>query len=582
MPPKAATSWAISGLVIAAIFLVGGCGGIQLYNKGKDELATKARDDFTNIKLATVVGVERKHNASIRKLEVGLAKRSVRTRGQMRIYRLVLGDEEGEPVARTLWTSRDMRDRLATLGIPDNRALFAAGLLKKDFEKWVARLNETRLEVYGVAGNMPEPCLPDFKLGQTVAHAPGMSAENQSIAQRQFNKYRTQCETAKKAIEGRLKKFQFDDIGAFMTSGGGIATALRDWVNTLAEVRARKAAAGKAEAAFNQAYAAHAAATQAAENPDIGGKIEAAAKIMKDALAVLEAAGDAASIEFVAEERRKAVDRLIEAVAAGEAPAAAADPSLDRAVAVAASVKPLAESVAAFVKAGTAPAISSLAIERQHQKLRRDYARQRIKRQEELARIKQRQWGALLDEAAYYRETRLQLCRIIKLAAETPPGREIVCDSLEVKVAPLSCSYTQRIKQDDGSWDEDKDNRFALQGDACPLSATLTDALAGNVGVANDKKIWAKKAVNLAVAAYINANDLAGAKQVEYTYDEFALHAEAALDADEFAVNAWNTLIAEPLNGLARYHAGGLHADAVAAALANLIGLGAIAVGVNR
>lgn len=197
--------------------------------------------------------------------------------------------------------------------------------------------------------------------------------------------------------------------------------------------------------------------------------------------------------------------------------------------------------------------------------------------------MKRLQLTALLREAGYYRRVRDELCKIVRLAREIPTKVEMACETLKVTSDPVSCRFKYRDRGSDLIWKVRTNEEPPLDGAACPLSTPLQKAIVGEFsGVPSDRAVEAKIAFNFTLASYVNADSVARAAYDQAVYDELFINEEIALDADEFAANSWNALIAEPLNALAAYHASGIKAENVAAALSNLVGLGAIAVGVSQ
>jgi hypothetical protein len=122
-----------------------------------------------------------------------------------------------------------------------------------------------------------------------------------------------------------------------------------------------------------------------------------------------------------------------------------------------------------------------------------------------------------------------------------------------------------------------KDPAETLVGDQCPVSASWAKAFWEGSGDGE-----ARRYLYRALIALVQRFTVARAQQDEADYGLInLLHLEVSA-ADEYAIRAWNSLIATPVNQLAAYHQSGIKPVELADLIVKAVGLGAIGIGVNR
>jgi hypothetical protein len=92
----------------------------------------------------------------------------------------------------------------------------------------------------------------------------------------------------------------------------------------------------------------------------------------------------------------------------------------------------------------------------------------------------------------------------------------------------------------------------------------------------------AKRHLYEAISTLARRRAIAEVQQDEVDMMLVNLAHQEVLTADEYAVRAWNSLIATPVNQLAAYHQTGIKPAELADLIVKAVGLGAIGIGVNR
>ncbi len=361
---------------------------------------------------------------------------------------------------------------------------------------------------------------------------------------------------------------------------GEIARAARAAEAARAVVKARKAESEQISTRLSQATVAYDAAVKAVKAADTSQTRER----LRDAATGLKGALDGAAkglaaqdIEILPEMQVQAIDRILSAVAGGQVNAAKlTEPDLARAAAVAGNVPSLAGTIETMVRRARAPGVSDLLIEKEHQLLLRDHALRRTAFAEQRAELHEARYRALILEANVIVEEHDALCTFMEKQAGT--DKRVDCDSLRVDVkqppdAPVATLHECTFGIGRTSAATQSDQRLA--GAACPLATTWSKAL-------DEATPEAKRQLYRAVSALVRRRAIAEVLLDEVDIRLIDLAHQEVLTADEYAVRAWNSLIATPINQLAAYYGTGIKPAELADLIVKAVGLAAIGIGVNR
>jgi hypothetical protein len=546
---------ALATTVTAGMVGLAGC-GVHLHDPGKEKAAADIRARYAEVKLLDLIEIERKNLDALLAEELAAARETDRVVLELELVRIAEGRE---PIGLTLASA----DRGGTLKPYGRSALRLQELgwasiadlrqAQRDAVTPPEAESRSRL-IYSATGRRPPPCdAADLDEGLAALSRgitdPGVRAAVESDA----GKYKTAC--------GEFKPVK----GSGAEGSGDVGLAYRAWQAAKAEQaeqRARVNARQEALRIANEQHDAALKAVQAADTPETRKRLQEAAAGVRRAIAALAGPSDGGGAAMAAE-RARAIDVILGAVAGGDVDAKKLqdDPDLARAAAVASALPSIAEGIEGMVRRAKAPLLGGLVLEKEHQLLQRDHAQRLERLAAKRVELREARYRALVLESRFLMERHDALCRFTGVR-QTPAVADPECDAFTVTVEDgvVSC----RLVAD-----------RELRGDQCPVAAPWS-ALWG------DGSGEAKRHLYRAIIALVQRFAVARAQQDEADYGLVHLLHQEVTAADEYAIRAWNALIATPINQLAAYHQSGVKPAELADLIVKAIGLGAIGIGVNR
>jgi prefoldin subunit 5 len=412
-------------------------------------------------------------------------------------------------------------------------------------------------------GTKPPPCdAAEFETALDTFVNAVKDPKAQALVRIDAGSYRKACNDAHRVVVG--------DIGraAFAADAGGAVT------------KARAEEAAKLNERLKQAADEYAAAVKVVKAADTN----QTRKHLQDATAKLKGALNSAAkglstldLEVLPEARVQAIDYILSAVASGQVNAEkVTDPDFARAAAVAGDVPSLAGTIAIMVRKASSPSVSDLLIEKEHQLLLREYALRRTAFAEHRAALHEARYRALVLEGDLVVANHDALCNFMEKQAGI--GKRVDCDTLRVTLEqPVDAPVAQLVACEFALGRTASGNRTdqTLAGADCPLAMSWRVAL-------DRAKPEAKRHLYEAISTLARRRAIAEVQQDEVDMMLVNLAHQEVLTADEYAVRAWNSLIATPVNQLAAYHQTGIKPAELADLIVKAVGLGAIGIGVNR
>lgn len=573
--------WNVAALGLG-LLAVSGCAGLRLYDQSKDTAAKGIKTEYGQVALVGVVDVERKNLDALLQEELTVLREARRANLDHDLLGLIDSDYPiGYAIAETIethvlrmkdkkptWEKTTVRGALVTratdlAGPPGGMAnLRRADLDAERLKSFAGRVRDRADSIAELSGGQrPPPChtknfdtaLDDF-----------FKAIAKPIAEVNKDPYQKACQ-----------ELMTRQVGA-----GAIERAAAAAHAARIEVDKRSQAAQAIGQQLRKATEQHdraAEAVKAADTSQTRQQLEEAAKTLKDALDGAAKAADAAGVEALTKTRLEAIDRILAAVAAGQVNAEALkDPGLAQATRVAAAVPSLVGTIETMRQKAKVPSVSDLLIEKEHQLLLRDHALRRVAFAEERVVLLDARYRALALQGDLVREEHDAVCQFLERQAKL--DKRVDCDSLTVAVKQPpeallptldKCSY--KIGRTAAGTGDPQ----ALTGAACPLAMTWRDAL-------DKAEPEARRHLYGAVSAMVRRRGIAEVLLDEADIKLVDLAHREVLTHDEFAIHAWNSLIATPINQLAAYYETGIKPAELADIIVKAVGLGAIAIGVNR
>jgi hypothetical protein len=551
-------------LAVSALALTG-C-GIHLYDPAKEKVAADIKTRYAEVKLLDLIETEKKNLDALLVEELAAAREADRVILDLELLRIAEGREPiglalAWTVEKDLVTNQDTRVprgraalRLRDLGwasVSDVRRALQDAVVPPEAE------SRSRL-IYSATGRRPPPCdATDFD--------EALAALSRGIADKQV---KTDVESDARRYAEACKDFKpAMPVGA----AGEVGLAYQAWQaakTRQAQQRARVAQLQQKVQEASQAHDAALKAVSAADTSETREQLKAAADALRKAVAAL-AGSDIVGGAGLPAERARALDVILGAIAGGEVDSKTLkdNPELARAAAVAGDLPSIAESIDGLVRRAKAPALGALVLEKEHQILLRDHAARLEQLESQRVQAQEARYRALVLESRFLLEQHDAVCRFSG-ARQTPAVNVGNCDGFAVTVTQdaakrdvLSCRLVA------GQQD--------LVGDQCPASAPWGTLWADGIPEA-------RRHLYRAVIALVQRFTVARAQQDEAEYGLVNLLHQEVTATDEYAIRAWNSLIATPVNQLAAYHQSGIKPAELADLIVKAVGLGAIGVGVNR
>lgn len=556
---------------VSASLVLFGCSAIHLYDAGKESTAKDVKAKYTALNLPSLLGVETQNLDALLAEELAIVREAYSLRLDLALLRLA-DDEEPIGAAIAQQITRDGRThvssvsrRLKGLGfanVAELRGLMNATDLVESRAEAVRGRDDL---IYAVAGRRAPACDdPDSArkielLEKSVTDA----AETEKLAVH-LEAYKRAC-----TEHGTAQ----DNLAKSKTLGNGeVREGYGEWLAAERALAKRRQNAHDLELALKEASAKYEEAIKAqsgGESEARNKKVEETAAALRKALKDAAKASDAAGIPALSESRVQAIDTFLTALSGGTIYGkTVADPGVQRAALVARELSSLAEEIDIFVKRSRAPAASPLVIEKQHQLLLRDDALRRVSLAVQRVALLEARYSALVAETRFLLAQYDGVCNVLQPAK--PEAGRVACDRLNVTLTDgkLTCVYHVEVTKGGQTTSERKEACAALEmtwskglrDGTTPVKRALWEAVAGLGG-------------RLAIAQPL---------QDEAAYRLAHLsHLEVAA-SDEFAIRAWDGLIVTPVTQLAAYHQTGIRPAELADLIVKAIGLGGIAIGVNR
>jgi hypothetical protein len=574
----------VTGMLVLAALAVSGCAMVRLYDQGKDTAAKDIKTQYGQVQLLTIVDTERKNLDALLQEELTVLREARRAGLDLDLLALIDSARPiGFAIATTLethilsvengqakWTPTTAvgpvikRANELAGGADGIAALRKVTLTAAKHESYAGRVRD-RAEFIAelVGGRTPPTCDTDAldkALAAFVTSIPDDTTREM---------VKTNAEVYQKAC-GELR------VGV---GTGKIARAFGAAEEARGSVKVRRAETEKIGKALSEAMAAYDAAVEAVKAADTSAtreNLKMAADTLKGALDGAAKGLTVLDIPIFSEAQIQAIDRILSAVASGQVNAdQVAEPGLSRAAAVAAVV-PSLQAAAETVRKARVPGVSDLLIEKEHQLLLRDYALRRTAFAEQRADLHEARYRALLLEADALVEEHDALCTFME--KQTERDTRLDCDTLriDVKQPPDATVATlQECLFGIGRTAAASVVDQRLTGPACPLAITWSAGL-------ESAKPEAKRQLYRAVSALVRRRAIAEVLRDEADIRLVDLAHQEAVTADEYAVRAWNSLIATPINQLAAFYGTGIKPAELADLIVKAVGLAAIGVGVNR
>jgi hypothetical protein len=564
----------------AVALLLSGCGGIHLYDAGKESAAKDVKEKYTKLDLPAVMSTETQNLDALLEEELAIVREARNLQLELALLRLVDDDDPiGATIAATVSRGGSSRApsfsrRVTELGFvqPPPQPRFAAiPRLRAFLNSFDAQSNANEAVtlrddlIYALVGRRAPPCgAPDFD-GRISDLAQGIAAQKAEMLKVHVQSYKDACTKYRNALTA---------FGKALPTGE-IRQTYEDWQAADKVLTSRRGTAERLEQELKTAiadYDAALAAQQAAASSERPTQVETAAARLREVLRAAGSASDGAGVPVLSESRVRAIDTVLIALSGGTVDEkTVADPAVQQAAIVAGQVPSLVGEIDTLVNSARAPAVSALVIEKQHQLLLRDDALRRVTLAAQRVALLETRFLALVAEARFLLAQHDGVCNVLQPADSLS---RVNCDTLQITVVErkeiavvewkVTCSY-----------EVGEGNSPSSSTNCAGLEITWGKGL-------RDGSPATKRALWESVAGLGGRLAIARPQQDDADYRLAHLtHLEVAA-SDEFAIRAWNELIRTPVNQLAAYHQTGIKPAELADLIIKAAGLGAIGIGVNR
>ncbi len=548
------------------VILLPACEHLPLYNKEKDSLAKSAQETYLKAEVTKTYAVQEENLKKLLQAEVDALNESAALRLDIALLRMA--DDRAVPDGSTSlagWYA-DARMREVALGYPDSRAVLAM----LDFLVEVANAEadilqqKNRINVVDGEALRTLPSCEAVKGKEANAQTWPYLADNQNaFLPRLFANYVEQCEIAvrKPPVDGGRVAAAFDEL---VQAESELAKRRIDAEKLAGGMRAAADALKAARAKAEENRTAVTSATEAVEkNLDEARK---ATDGLLEAIQVLHGEAGAEGEALIAEKNIENINTLLAALGSGRLDAdGLKDNHLAKAVdQLREDIPSLAADMAALRDHAQAPPVSNLLLELQHQTIELNYAKALIRLSGLRVELLRGRLTRMMDQAGAWRSFRLSLCSYAVLSADDDhPGAD--CDDFEVTLEGQSDATPENPARATCKLKEE-----ALTN--CALQQTWREALNANQDNRVERELWKT------IYYYAEAVEAErAAREAEFRLVDIE-HREV-LAAQRSAIEAWSNLVEVPIGQLAAYHASGIQPEALAEAIATVLGFAAIGAG---
>jgi hypothetical protein len=558
-------------LAVCVLIALSACEHLPLYNKEKDSLAKSAQETYLGAKVTEAYAVQEDNLKKLLQAEVDALNESAALRLDIALLRM--SDDRPQRDGSTslaAWYKRAVANE-ESLGFPDSAAVLA--MLDHQVEVADAQTVILRLRKrIGSGGDLQAhrtlPACEDVKgKPPTVETWPYLAKSADDFLADDFVEYVKRCQTVVQPPRGAGGSVA-EAFNALMRAETELATRRGEAAALVEQVREAAAEVKAAKAEGEAARTAVADATKAVE-----ADIAAAKKAADDLLGAVKdlrelAGGEGAAL--AAEENIRNISVVLGALGSGqvEAEDVAEDPRLvTAATALKNNVPALAADMAALIDYARAPPVSNLILELQHQTIEHSYATALIRLSELRIELLRARYHRLVNQAGAWRSFRHSLCNYAVLAAGGDhPG--IKCDRFAAEPVPLAddVSLTQMVA-------------VCTLEDApisdCALRQTWRQAHDALRDSRVKREFWSALYYYADVVEAERAAREAELRLVDIEHRE-------VLAAQRSGIEAWSNLVEVPIGQLSAYHASGIQPEALAEAIATILGLTAVGAGVAQ
>lgn len=540
-PTRATIAAVTLGTVILGLT---GCGtGFRLHDASRAKLTAGVKDTYATANVVAAIEVEKKNLDSLLAEELKVVRDNQRLRVDFALLRIA---DDGTPMADT-YTKR-ARQRLTELGYPDGFAQARAGAISAvGASGAVAEMQQHGELLKQITGASPPPCSVETPPPPAITLPDTLGAQLREGAENFYRLYREACT---RLLENP------DNV----TPGSQLGQARADWQAASADAVRLDQSIAEVQAYVKEKTAAYQEAD--AKVKQAAGEAEATKKdLQAKAATALKALEGATDVARRVEGRDAAVKRvealvvLLSAAAGGTADTS--DPNLAKAAAVARELPSLAGDMKALVERKQAPSVNNLLIEMRHQVLLLEREKQLRTLALQRADILKARYEALRQETELWVRFGDAMCSYAVLGAKRAfPGA--ACDGFAVESDGATCKLAGAADIPD-----------------CLLGKPWRDAIRNAADDAPTRELYK------GLAVYLRALALQGT-QHEQTFRVIDVQHRETLATREWALRAWDNLVAVPIEQLDAYYQAGLKPAEIADLLIKALGLTAIAVGVSR
>ncbi len=512
-------------LVLSLCFT--GCAGLHPYNSAKHKTMSDTEKAYNEVKLVEVIDTERNNLDTILDQQLDVVRKYNIALRDLKVFSII---DDNRFIKDSLF--KEAEDNILALCFPD---IAKSSAFISSTEELELDVKLAQNQYYTASGKMPPSFYTpekEFPENPPEDHLKGCDDNKKEKIKATYTKYRNDAIGAMDLIK--------TSIG---TTTGTVQEAYKEWQEELIKLNESKKQAKDKKAAYQKAVEEYEKAKKAGteltyeqqvrkaidgvgkkleelSESDIYGKAEAALIKLQtiDTLIQHSVTGET---EKTSSENKKAESEAKTATSEKNNDKEMPKKSLSEALAVARTIRPLADQIGDIVQKANQPILSSLIIEKDLQKERLAYANRKINRREQRV--------DLLFE--------------------------------KFKTTILELKYNVEITQS--------------QNDINAIYPTYLDSTVQSI--LTSKEPLAKRFVYSALFSYAKVYGIARTKRDEIEYRLIDLDYKESLDASETAVKLWNSLIATPINRLAIYHGSGIKSTEVADLLVKALGLGAIA-----
>ena len=536
-------------------------GGVHLYDATKAKLAKEAKETFQSAKVEAVV------DQSLSNLDALLEKELEVVRGEfeLRLDRALLQIAADDRPIATWYAARAKEYDAIGFGNGFGTRKLDAFLQDMDAAEeaakemaFVARFMDRvvpRVKVPLCENGMPAP--EKWDVGTITK-----DKKKQSQLKAIYQDYHELCQE-------KLKE------GVPLPEGGAAGQALADAVAAAVVLEVATREADEFERNVKDKRKAYLTAKKTAEdNPTAKtlNEVKEKAKELSKALEEAASAAEGLGLEALPSTYMKQIGVVLAAVASGKVDeeAVAENPDLKNAALILSGLPSLAADAIALAEAGDKPTVTNLLIELNHQRILKDRARELSTLAEREKELHMAKFAALVAQASALRQVKFHLCNLAAYAAGEPTHVGDRCEGFSLQVADGSACRLEHTTIDKKT---KKETYSPIDIPNCILKEHWSTLLADR---SPDPRL--RRELYAAVLAYAQALD-AQVKAVEADFRVIDVVHRRTATNNRAAIEAWNNLIGAPLVQLAAYHESGIKPDALAQAIASLLGLTGIAIG---